>query len=74
MDTNGNAGKQRDKPGLLYRLRLFLALWATDILLLSGAALVSIGASMIYPPAGVIAAGVLLIVGGVLWAKGGDGP
>jgi len=37
-----------------------------DFALLAGAALVSVGAGMIYLPAGLVAAGVLLMVGAVL--------
>lgn len=52
----------------------WLDLWAVDILLTAGVTLVSVGAAMIYPPAGVIAVGVFLIIGGVLLARGGGGP
>lgn len=41
-----------------------------DFALLTGAALTSIGAGMIYDPAGLICAGVLLMVGAV--AAGDD--
>ena len=41
-----------------------------DIALLGGAALTSYGAGMIYEPAGVIAAGVLLMLGAIM--AGGD--
>lgn len=41
-----------------------------DFALLTGAALVSVGAGMIYFPAGLICAGVLLMVGAV--AAGDD--
>ena len=50
-----------------------LARWGADLLLMTGAVLVSAGVGWIFPPAGLIAAGVLLIAGGVLWARGGDG-
>ena len=36
-----------------------------DFVLVIGAALVSVGAGMIYTPAGLIAAGVLLMLGAV---------
>ena len=41
------------------------------ILLVLGATAVSCGVAMIYLPAGVIAAGTLAIVGGVLLIRGG---
>lgn len=41
-----------------------------DMALLTGAALTSVGAGMVYEPAGLICAGVLLMVGAVL--AGGD--
>lgn len=41
------------------------------ILLVLGAIAVSCGVAMIYLPAGVIAAGVLAIIGGVLLIRGG---
>lgn len=40
------------------------------LILLGGAALVSYGAYEIYPPAGAITAGVLLIAGSILRARG----
>lgn len=42
--------------------------WAADALLVSGAALASYGAWLVYPPAGFILGGVLLIAAGVLLA------
>ena len=41
------------------------------ILLVLGAVAVSCGVAMIYLPAGVISAGVLAIIGGVLLIRGG---
>lgn len=41
-------------------------------LVVLGAVAVSVGISMIYLPAGIVAAGVLVAVGGVLMIKGGD--
>lgn len=40
------------------------------LLLVLGAVAVSCGVAMIYPPAGVITAGALAIVGGVLLIRG----
>ena len=42
------------------------------LLLVLGAVGVSCGVAMIYLPAGMIAAGVLAIIGGVLLIRGGD--
>lgn len=44
----------------------------SDLLLILGGACIALGAGMYSPPAGVIAGGVLLILGTVLAAKGGD--
>ncbi|MDO5765012.1 MAG: hypothetical protein Q4P84_04865 [Elusimicrobiales bacterium] len=41
-------------------------------LLALGAVAVSVGVGMIYIPAGTIAAGVLMMLAGVLMIKGGD--
>lgn len=65
---------EKKPPGRRGKLRTWLGLWASDILLAAGGALIGCGVSMIYPPAGVIAAGVLLIVWAVIWARGGVGP
>ena len=48
------------------QLRQTLAGRLGDFALVSGAALTSYGAGMIYEPAGVIAAGLLLMLGAVL--------
>lgn len=42
-----------------------------DLALLAGAMLVSVGAGMIYLPAGLIAGGALVIGGAILHALGG---
>lgn len=42
-----------------------------DALLLAGAGNVAYGAWLIYPPAGFITGGVLLIVGGIIASRGG---
>lgn len=54
--------KQRDRPQ-----------WLPDLLLTGGAVAISVGAALIYPPAGWIAGGLLAILGGVLAALGGGG-
>lgn len=51
-----------------------MADWGADLLMTFGGVLISAGVGWIYPPAGLIAAGTLLIAGGVLWAKGGGAP
>lgn len=42
--------------------------WTPDTLLMAGAGCVSYGAWLIYPPAGFIVGGLLLLVGGYLGA------
>ena len=45
----------------------------SDLILIIGAATLSLGIGMIYVPAGVIAGGILLIIGGALEGlSGGD--
>lgn len=66
--------KPRDRPGLRKRLAGWLGRWGADLLLVWGAGCASAGIGWIYPPAGLITAGVLLIAGGVLAAKGGGEP
>ncbi len=73
MDTRGQEGNQRDRPRLRDRLAAWFRRWGVDLLLVLGAGCVSAGVGWMYPPAGLITAGVLLIAGGVLWARGGDG-
>lgn len=53
------------------KLLKILSAMLPTLLLVLGAAAVSCGIAMIYPPAGVIAAGTLAIVGGVLLIRGG---
>lgn len=48
------------------QLRKTLAKRLGDMALVGGAALTSYGAGMIYEPAGVIAAGVLLMLGAIM--------
>lgn len=74
-----NEIKQRDRPKAEKRIdrktwfQRFWARWAADVLLVAGAAAITVGAALIYPPAGWIAGGALSIAGGVLAARsGGD--
>lgn len=53
------------------KLRVALAKRAGDLILLVGAAAVSVGVGMYSLPAGLISAGVLLIAGVVLSSLGG---
>lgn len=46
-----------------------LAASATDIALILGGVLISLGGWMMYPPLGMISAGVMLILGGLLNAQ-----
>lgn len=71
MGTKGQEGNPRDRPGTRERLARFANRWGADLLMTFGGVLLSAGVGWIYPPAGLITAGVLLIVGGVLWARGG---
>ena len=48
-----------------------VAAYATELAMVGGAALVSLGAGMIYLPAGVIAAGAFLLAGAILSCLGG---
>lgn len=48
-----------------------VAAYATELMMTAGAALVSLGAGMIYFPAGIITAGVMLLAGSVLSCLGG---
>ncbi len=54
------------------RLKQWARRWGADLMLLAGAGCVSAGVWWICPPAGLIAAGVLLMTGGVLCARGGE--
>lgn len=57
--------------GAVYGIaRILRTLLPTGLLLL-GAATVSYGVGVIYPPAGIITAGLLAMTGGVLMIKGG---
>lgn len=58
--------KQRDRPGVWSR-------WGADALMVAGAAVITAGITMIYLPAGLIAGGIMCIIGGVLAALDGGG-
>lgn len=74
MDNSGQGGNQRDRPRLRERLAAWSRRWGADLLLSLGTLLVSAGAGRIYLPAGLIAAGIFLILGGILAARGGGEP
>ena len=81
MDKKGQGGKQRDRPEVKEgririrdRLVRWAGRWGADLLLVCGAGCIAAGTGWIFPPAGLITAGALLIIGGVLWARGGGGP
>lgn len=66
--------REKKRRGVKARLAGLASRWLSDFLLAAGAAAVSTGAAMIYPPAGWIAGGVLAIIGGILSALGGGDP
>ena len=53
------------------KLRKGLARYAGDLVLVAGAAAITVGAGMTYLPAGLIAGGVLAIAGVILNSLGG---
>lgn len=55
----------------LQAARAVAAGWLPDALMVSGAAAVSAGAGMVYPPAGWIVAGVFALAAGYMSARGG---
>ena len=66
-----NEREQRDRPGLLARVSAAWERWGAGVLLCGGAGALTVGAALIYPPAGWITGGVLAIIGGVLGTIGG---
>lgn len=66
--------KLRDRPGTREKLAGWLGRCGADLMMTVGAVLISAGVGWIYPPAGLIAAGVQMTAGGVLWARGGGIP
>lgn len=68
-----NEIKQRDRPGILVLAAGAWEKWGAGTLLCGGAIAITVGAALIYPPAGWITGGVLSIIGGVLGAiEGGE--
>ena len=63
--------KQRDRPRLPALAATAWEKWGAGVLLLGGAAALTVGAALIYPPAGWITGGVLASIGGVLATIGG---
>ncbi len=55
------------------KLKQALSELICDLLLIAGGAAVAVGAGLIYPPAGLIVGGLLVIAGVALSARGGDG-
>lgn len=57
------------------KLNGLIARWLADLLLVGGAAAVTAGIWMIFPPGGWIAGGVFAILGAILntGGRGGDG-
>lgn len=74
VPENKHEVRPRDRPKLRDCLVRWAGKWGADLLLVLGSVCVSAGVGWSYPPAGLIAAGAFLIAGGVLWARGGDGP
>lgn len=69
-----NEIKQRDRPGILALAAGAWEKWGAGTLLCGGAMALTVGAALIYPPAGWITGGVLAILGGILGTiGGGDG-
>lgn len=51
------------------KLKAVAAEWWPDALMVAGGAAIAYGAGLVYPPAGWIAGGMLLIVAGVLGSR-----
>lgn len=69
-----NEIKQRDRPRLLALISAAWEKWGAGALLCGGAAALTVGAALIYLPAGWITGGVLAILGGIMGAIGrGEG-
>lgn len=63
--------KSRDRPSIPALVSGAWEKWGAGTLLCGGAMALTVGASLIYPPAGWITGGVLAILGGILSAVGG---
>lgn len=66
-----NEVKQRDRPSIPALVSGAWERWGAGLLLSGGAMALTVGAALIYPPAGWITGGVLAILGGILSAMGG---
>lgn len=66
-----NEIKQRDRPGILALAAGGWEKWGAGALLCGGAVALTVGAALIYPPAGWITGGVLAILSGILATIGG---
>lgn len=66
-----NEIKQRDRPGILALAAGVWEKWGAGALLCGGAVALTVGAALMYPPAGWITGGVLAILGGILATIGG---
>lgn len=64
--------KSRDRPHILALASGAWERWSAGMLLSGGAMALTVGAALIYPPAGWITGGVLAILGGILEAIGGS--
>ena len=62
--------KSRDRPNIMTRVSGVWERWSAGILLSGGAVALTVGATLIYPPAGWITGGALAILGGILSAVG----
>lgn len=63
--------KSRDRPNVPDLMAMVWERWGAGILLSGGAMALTVGAALIYSPAGWITGGVLAILGGILSAMGG---
>lgn len=62
----------RDRPDIPALVSGTWEQWGAGILLSGGSIALTVGAALIYPPAGWITGGVLAILGGILSAMGGS--
>lgn len=64
-------GKQRDRPSVWERMGRWWSRWCSDVLMIMGAAFITVGVGSFCFPAGLITGGGFLIAAGVLTALGG---